>query len=133
MLEQGEALTLTLDQLRPERAKIIPGLGQRRRHVRKYSEGRLGDDKSFFFRGADQRLNLRAQNLTMFVELADGVDEATWQWHREHSDYSRWIADAIKDAELADEVKAIESGTASNNEARELLRAAIGRRYTLPA
>ena len=79
------------------------------------------------------RSNLRAQNLTMFVELADGVDEATWQWHRSRNDYSRWIADAIKDLELADEVKAIERGTAGSSEARELLRAAIGRRYTLPA
>jgi hypothetical protein len=42
-------------------------------------------------------------------------------------------ASPIKDAELADEVKAIESGTASNNEARRLRRATIGRRYALPA
>jgi hypothetical protein len=68
----------------------------------------------------------------MFVELADGVDEPTWQWHRERSDYSRWIADAIKDSELADEVVAIESGTARNSEVRRLLRAVIARRYTLP-
>lgn len=132
-LEQGETLTLTPDQPRPVRAKVIPGIGQRRRHLRKYSEGRLGDDKSFFFRGSDQRLNLRAQNLTMFVELADGVDEATWQWHRERGDYGRWIADAIKDPELAAEVEVIERGDASNSEARLRMREAIGRRYTLPA
>ena len=82
---------------------IIPGTGQRRRHLRKYAEGRLGEDKSFFFRGSDGRLNLRAHNLTMFVELADGVDEATWQWHREHGDYSRWLDSSIKDPELAAE------------------------------
>lgn len=133
VLESGEALTLTPDQLPPVRAKIILGKGQRRRHLRKYSEGHLGDDKSFFFRGPDQRLNLRAQNLTMFVELAAGVDEATWQWHRERSDYSRWIADAIKDAELAAEVETIECGSAPESDARRQLREAIARRYTLPA
>jgi len=133
VLEQGEALTLTPDQTQPVRAKVIPGVGQRRRHLRKYSEGRLGEDKSFFFRGLGQRLNLRAQNLTRFVELADGVDEATWQWHRERGDYSRWISEAIKDPELAIEVEAIEHGPAPESEARRLLREAIGRRYTLPA
>ena len=132
-LQPGEALTLTPDQPHPVRAKVIPGAGQRRRHVRKYAEGRLGDDKSFFFRGLDQRLNLRAQNLTMFVELADGVDEATWQWHRERSDYSRWIADAIKDSELAEEVQAIEDGSTPIDTARRMLREAIERRYTLSA
>jgi hypothetical protein len=133
ILEAGEALTVTPDQLHPMRAQVIPGIGQRRRHLRKYAEGRLGDDKSFFFRGSDERLNLRAHNLTLFVELADGVDEATWQWHREHGDYSRWLESSIKDPELAAEVKAIEGGSAPPTEARRLLHEAIGRRYTLPA
>jgi hypothetical protein len=133
LLEAGEALTITPDQMRPMRARVIPGVGQRRRHLRKYSEGRLGDDKSFFFRGSDERLNLRAHNLTLFVELADGVDEATWQWHREHGDYSRWLDSSIKDPELAAEAKALEDGSAPPTEARRLLHEAIGRRYTLPA
>ena len=93
MLEHGDALTLTPSDPDPMQAKVIPGTGLRRRHLRKYSEGRLGEDKSFFFRGPDERLNLRAHNLTLFVELGDGVDEATWQWHREQGDYSRWIED----------------------------------------
>ena len=133
ILEAGEALTVAPDQLHPMRAQVIPGIGQRRRHLRKYAEGRLGDDKSFFFRGSDERLNLRAHNLTLFVELADGVDEATWQWHREHGDYSRWLESSIKDPEFAAEVKAIEGGSVPPTEARRLLHEAIGRRYTLPA
>ena len=133
VLETGEALTITPDQLHPVRAQVIPGIGQRRRHLRKYAEGRLGDDKTFFFRGSDERLNLRAHNLTLFMELADGVDESTWQWHREQGDYSRWIDSSIKDPELAAEVEAIERGSAPPDKARRLLHEAIGRRYTLPA
>ncbi|MBV9784601.1 MAG: HAD-IIB family hydrolase [Acidisphaera sp.] len=132
-LEQGEALTLTPDAPRPAPVTVIPGSGQRRRHLRKYSEGRLGEDKSFFFRGADERLNLRAHNLSLFVELADGVDKATWQWHRERGDYSHWIADSIKDPELAEEAAAIEHGDLPPDAARQKLREAIERRYTLPA
>jgi len=110
---------------------VISGIDQRRRHLRKYSEGRLRDDKSFFFRGADGRSNLRAYNLTTFVELADGVDEATW--HCLRRDYSRWIANAIKDSDLAAEVGAIEAAECPPADARRQVRDAIMRRYTLPA
>ena len=126
-------LTLTPDAPAPAPFAVIPGLSERRRHVRKYSEGRLGEDKSFFFRGPDERLNLRAHNLTAFVELAAGVDEDTWQWHRARGDYSRWAADAIKDAELAAELERIERDGSAPDEARRAQREAIERRYTLPA
>jgi len=132
-LDQGEALTFTADKLRPMRVSVIPGTGQRHRHLRKYAEGRLGEDKSFYFRGPDERLNLRAHNLTLFVELADGVDEPTWQWHRERGDYGRWIADSIKDPALAAEIEALEVSAAPPDEARQQMRDAIMRRYTLPA
>jgi hypothetical protein len=49
-----------------------------KRHLRKYAEGELGEDKSFYFRGPKKALNLRAQNLSTFVQLADGVDDETW-------------------------------------------------------
>ena len=69
---------------------------ERRRHIRKYAEGQLGEDKSFYFRGPDNRLNFRAQNPSMFVQ-ADGVNDATWLHHLRAGDYSRWLRDAIKD------------------------------------
>ena len=50
--------------------------------------GALGKDNSFYFHGPEGKLNLRAHNHTMFVDLADGVDEATWEWHRSPGDYS---------------------------------------------
>jgi hypothetical protein len=48
------------------------------RHDRKYAEGELPPDRSFYFRGAGQKLNLRAYNLKAFEQLADGVDDDTW-------------------------------------------------------
>ena len=101
------------------------------RHTRKYAEGELGEDKSFFFRGPDNALNLRAQNLTIFLQMADGVDDRTWLHHSAAHDVSRWIREAIKDEGLAAEAEQIEA--APHAEAsRKAMREAIERRYTAP-
>jgi hypothetical protein len=73
----------------------------RHRHVRKYAEGdvKLG---AFVFRGPEGKLKLRAQNLTIFLQMAEGVDDATWDYHLRRGDYERWFREIIKDAELAD-------------------------------
>jgi HAD superfamily hydrolase (TIGR01484 family) len=112
----------------------LPPRAERRRHVRKYAEGELGPDRSFYFRGRDDRLNLRAQNLGLFVQIADGVDDETWLHHLRRGDYSRWFRDAIKNEDLAREAAAIEAkADAPASDSRARIRAAIGRRYTLPA
>ncbi|MGH9319734.1 MAG: HAD hydrolase family protein [Vicinamibacteria bacterium] len=107
---------------------------ERLRHRRKYAEGQLGPDKSFFFTGPDGALNLRAHNLILFVQLADGVDERTWLYHLRRGDYSRWFEEAIKDPELAAEAAQVERNEGIDaEESRRSIRAAIEERYTLPA
>ena len=103
------------------------------RHIRKYAEGALGEDKSFYFRGPMNALNLRAQNLTLFMQMADGVDDDTWVHHLQAHDYSRWIREAIKDDELADELEQIEGQPERDPKAtRRSAREAIERKYTAP-
>ncbi len=46
--------------------KVAPSEAEHRRHIRKYAEGKLGPDRSFYFRGPENKLNLRAQNLEIF-------------------------------------------------------------------
>jgi hydroxymethylpyrimidine pyrophosphatase-like HAD family hydrolase len=105
----------------------------RKRHTRKYAEGDLGDDASFYFRGADGRLNLKAQNLQLFLQIADGLDDATWEHHRRLGDYSQWFRTRIKDPGLADEAAAIEVDGCDAQESRRRVRDAVARRYTAPA
>jgi hypothetical protein len=113
--------------------RVEPGVTERERHVRKYAEGELAPDRSFYFRGPEEALNLRAQNLITFTQLADGVDDRTWLHHLHRGDYSTWLRDQIKDEALADEVAAIErTDDISARRARELVRDAIERRYTAP-
>jgi HAD superfamily hydrolase (TIGR01484 family) len=105
----------------------------RQRHVRKYAKGELGEDQSFYFRGPSNKLNLRAQNLAIFVQIAAGVDEETWMHHLRLGDYSRWFAEIIKDNALADEARAIEQdGSLPAGESRKRIEEAISRRYTAP-
>ena len=128
----GEVLVLDPGQGPARKLHAIPGSSDRRRHRRKYAEGRLGEDNSFYFHGPEGKLNLRAHNLTMFVDLADGVDEATWEWHRSRGDYSEWLRTCVKDADLAAEVAAIEQDRAGPAEARRQVRSAVERCYTAP-
>ncbi|MGL5061554.1 MAG: HAD-IIB family hydrolase [Microcoleus sp.] len=134
-LEPGVALAwFRTTGEKPFTFRITPGKMERRRHVRKYAEGQLGEDKSFYFRGADRKLNLRAQNLILFTQIADGVDDETWMFHLQQGDYSGWFREAIKDEGLADEAAQIEQRTdLSAAESRDLIKEAIEQRYTLPA
>jgi Helicase HerA, central domain len=110
--------------------RVEPAKTQLRRHKRKYAEGELGEDKSFYFRGPDNKLNLRAQNMTMFVQIAAGLDEETWRHHLRKADYSRWLRESVKDAALADEVAALErDGGLTASESRERIVEAIRRHY----
>ena len=111
--------------------RVLEPTADRRRHQRKYSAGELGEDISFYFRGRDGRLNLRAQNLELFMQIADGVDDDTWRFHLEQHDVSRWFRNVIKDESLAEEAADVEGRhDLSPGESRARVRAAIERRYT---
>ena len=116
----------------PIQFEVMPPEAHLQRHRRKYARGELGEDKSFYFTGADGRLKLRAQNLMLFLQIGDGVDDETWAFHLRRGDYSRWIRSAIKDDELADEIQVLENSTLSVQESRKRVRAGISARYTAP-
>lgn len=118
----------------PRRFVSIPPRTERRRHDRKYAKGELAPENSFYFRGPDGRLNLRAQNLQIFLQLADGVDDETWLHHLKRGDYSRWLRESIKDDELADAVARIEQTSRPDPKTtRAEIRRLIEERYTAPA
>jgi phosphoglycolate phosphatase (TIGR01487 family) len=133
--EAGTALIwLRASDEAPFKMRIAPSHTERRRHRRKYAEGELPPECSFYFRGPEGKLNLRAHNLILFLQLAEGLDEATWLHHLRQHDYSRWIRDCIKDDALARELSAIEeSATEDARESLRLVKTAIEEQYTLPA
>lgn len=134
-LESGQTLVWRRRSGQPPvKVKSQPPRSEHYRHSRKYAEGNLGPDRSFRFRGADAKLNLPAQNLVVFLQMAEGVDDATWLFHLAQADYSRWFREQIKDEELAAAAERVESQpNVSAEESRAAIRAAIEQRYTLPS
>jgi len=107
---------------------------ERKRHMRNYAHGELGKDRSFYFRGPEQKLNLRAHNLMAFLQIAEGLDDETWLYHLNRADYSRWFREGIKDESLAEEAAQYERDESlSPAESRDRIKAAIERRYTAAA
>jgi len=132
-LDAGTALLWNKTQPAPLLVHLEPSRTERRRHLRKYAEGELPPDRSFYFRGPEGKLKLRAHNLILFMDLADGVDDVTWRYHLERGEVSHWIGEHIKDPALAEQIAVIErDGASSPADSRQRVRTAIEALYTLP-
>lgn len=131
----GEMLVWQLPESNPPTSVMLePAKAMLRRHKRKYASGELGEDKSFYFRGPEGKLNLRAQNLTLFAQIAEGVDEETWVHHLKKNDYSQWFREAVKDDGVADEISVIEDdGKLQPGESRTRILETIRKHYTNPS
>jgi len=131
-LERGHALLWFKEQpALPLDFQLAESRNDRVRHSRKYASGELPPDRSFYFRGPEKKLKLRADNITTFLRMADGVDEETWLHHLRQGDYSRWMRTEIRSEELADEMENIERAHLSPEESRARIREAIEKRFTI--
>jgi hydroxymethylpyrimidine pyrophosphatase-like HAD family hydrolase len=114
--------------------RSVPGHAERKRHRRKYAEGELEPERVFHFRGPANKMNLRAQNLMTFAQIASGIDDDTWLFHLHRGDYSNWLSHAIKDVELGKIVRGIEKdGSLSTKQTRDEIIKAIEEKYTVAA
>jgi hypothetical protein len=133
-LERGQALLWSRQrQGEPQLFSAAACHTDRQRHSRKYASAELTPDRSFFFRGLENKLNLRAQNLMIFVQLLEGVDDDTWLFHLRKGEYSQWFRDNIKNKELAEAAAAVEEDqnlSATDSKAR--IKEEIEKRFTLP-
>jgi hypothetical protein len=133
-LEKGKAIGWWRKRDNVFTFENIPPKSERRRHIRKYSQGQLPPDQSFYFEGPEKKLHLRAQNLQIFLQMASGLDDETWLHHLRNHDYSRWFQTHIKDAELAEVTTQIEDDDSLDPAtSRKRIQEEIERRYTAPA
>lgn len=130
-LPRGEALVW--EKIKPEEVLKIntdPPQSEMKRHQRKYGIGELGEDNSFYFKGPDNKLNLRAQNLSIFIQIAEGLDEETWGYHLKKHDYSNWFRNIIKDEKLASETEQVERQTIGHEASKKQIRQIIEKYYS---
>ena len=134
-LQQGEGIFWARrENASPVRFHSLLTRTERQRHIRKYTAGVIPSENSFYFTGREHKLCLRAQNLLLFLQIGDGVDEETWLYHLHRGDYANWFRAIIRDDDLANAAAsiALRPGITAQ-EGRALIRAAIERSYTAPA
>ncbi len=115
------------------KVNLITTPQKHRRHLRKYAEGNLGEQRSFYFTGKKRKIKIKCQNLFLFMQIGDGLDDETWLYHLQRGDYSNWIHNAIRDPALAEEVKEVEASDIPNVDSRKAIRLLIEKRYSFPA
>jgi hypothetical protein len=93
----------------------------------------VGPNTSFYFRGPENRLNLPANNLARFIQLAQEVDDRTWQYHLRRGDYTHWFRTVIKDEILAAAAALLEHADLPAIESRARIQELIEQRYKLLA
>jgi hypothetical protein len=100
------------------------------RHRHGYFDGDMDPEHRFYFRGPKGELNLAAQNLRIFMQLGEGVDDKTWTYHLRQGDYARWFRNILKDEGLAERAERIgRNGHTSAAESRAKLFEYIRQRY----
>lgn len=121
-------------ETKPRLVKAIEPKQSLKRHSRKYAEGTLDEKGSFYFRGPGNQMKLRAQNLMIFQQIAEGIDDETWEHHLRKGDYSDWFRRQIRDKKLAAETREAEADEGlSPKESRRIVLDAVRKRYTAPA
>ncbi|MDE3183761.1 MAG: type IV secretion system DNA-binding domain-containing protein [Bacteroidota bacterium] len=100
-----------------------------KRHIGKYATGDM-DYNAFLFKGPENKLNLKANNVLLFVQMAEVVDDETWNFHLKRHDYSKWFADSLHDEELARLSKEIENGQSDAATSKDKVLAYIKATYT---
>lgn len=129
-LNKGEAWILEKEDLFPIRIERPTQLMQR--HKKKYAMGDM-QDNSFYFRGPGKKLNLKANNLMIFIQMAEGVDDDTWMYHLGKKEYSNWFRNAIHDEELAEAAEKIEDRETDAAKSKDAILSLVKERYTAPA
>lgn len=130
-LQKGQAWAWEVDEPGNKPILIKTGIPLHllQRHKKKYATGDM-DYNSFYFRGPEGKMNLKAYNLMIFTQMAQGVDDETWLFHLRRKDYSNWIRYAVHDEELASLVETIEEKDIAPAASRRAIVQLILQRYT---
>jgi hydroxymethylpyrimidine pyrophosphatase-like HAD family hydrolase len=131
-LEKGEAWIWETEEGAPFPIRYERPEQLQKRHKKKYAEGDMKDN-SFYFTGPGNKLNLKANNLMLFIQMAEGVDDDTWMYHLGRKEYSSWFRSSVHDDELADLTRQIEEKEKDPASSKDAILKLIKEKYTASA
>ena len=103
------------------------------RHAGKYATGDVGRERSFYFRGPDNRYLVPARNLFEFITVARQLPLEVWSHHLRNGDISRWFNSVIRDAQLAETAATLAAAERQEDASSlEEISHLIGERYCVP-
>ncbi|MGN6543998.1 MAG: HAD-IIB family hydrolase, partial [Aureliella sp.] len=59
-------------------SRMVPK-AEHQRHIHSHFDGEMDEAYRFIFRGPEGKVQLPAQNLKIFIQLAQGIDDETWE------------------------------------------------------
>jgi HAD superfamily hydrolase (TIGR01484 family) len=128
--QEHHALAWWIQRGTPGWLKRLAPRGDHQRHLHGYLDGDMDPEHRFYFRGPHGELNLAAQNLRMFMQLGEGVDEETWRFHLRQGDYERWFRGVIQDEDLADQAARLgRNGAVAAEDSRRQIFDFIRKKY----
>lgn len=130
VLQKGEACIYDLEvkQTKPFVITMNEPEHLQQRHKRKYATGDM-EDNSFIFTGKAGKMKLKANNLVLFAHIAEGIDDATWKYHLQNGDFTKWFTNAVHDDELATISEEAEKDKSAEQSKKKII-AYINQKYT---
>ncbi len=107
----------------------LPPSEEHQRHRHGYLEGDMDLEHRFWFRGPRDELKLGVQNLKLFMQIGEGVDDETWHYHLKAGDYANWFRDIIKDDSLAELADRLSQNGVPADQSREQIFEFIRQKY----
>ena len=109
------------------------GHGDERRRKEKRKEGKLLQEKAFyFFTSVGNYTGENAASLEEFVKITRKVDIKSLEFHLYRGDFERWIAETLGDKELAEEIKDLKRQNLVGNDLRNKLSLILSKRHKRP-
>jgi len=127
-LNKGEICVWERGPQNPFRVRYNQPQRLHQRHKKKYGQGDMGDN-SFIFTGEGRSLHLVANNLMLFLHIAEGIDIDTWLYHLHRKDFTNWFRLTIHDEDLAKAGEEAEKMTDASGSRRHVLDF-IAEKYT---